>query len=155
MFHKKPKYFALPWPTDEEYPQKEVKRMTNYEIQQIRALQCQGLGYRRIAAMLNLSPNSVKSYCQRHPLKPAVKADGYCKQCGSPLTFVVGKKKRQFCSDRCRQIWWNAHREEVNKRTFHERNCLQCGQRFSVYGRTAQLYCSRRCFAASRRKVAK
>ena len=127
--------------------------MTNYEIQQIRALQCQGLGYRRIAATLNLSPNSVKSYCQRHPVEPIAKADGYCKQCGNPISFTAGKKKRQFCSDRCRQIWWNAHRDNVKKRTFHEHHCKHCGQIFSAYGRPAQIYCSRICFAASRKKV--
>ena len=71
--------------------------MTNYEIQQIRVLQCQGLGYRRIAATLNLSPNSVKSYCQRHPMEPSSQADAYCKQCGNPVTFKAGKKKRLFC----------------------------------------------------------
>ncbi len=127
--------------------------MTNYEIQQILALQRQGLGYRRIAATLNLSPNSVKSYCQRHPLKPVAQADGYCKQCGSPVTFKPRKKKRLFCSDRCRQIWWNVYRDEVRKRTFHERSCRHCGRVFSAYGRPTQCYCSRSCFAASRKKV--
>lgn len=128
--------------------------MTNFEIQQIRTLQCQGLGYRRIASMLNLSPNSVKSYCQRHPMEPTPRADAYCKQCGKPISFVAGKKKRQFCSDRCRQIWWNAHRTEVNRRTFHERSCRHCGRIFSAYGRPNQLFCSRSCFASSRKKVA-
>ena len=128
--------------------------MTLYEIQQIRTLQCQGLGYRRIASMLNLSPNSVKSYCQRHPMEPTPNADAYCKQCGKPISFVVGKKKRQFCSDRCRQIWWNAHRAEVNRRTFHVHRCRQCGRAFSAYGRPNQPFCSRSCFAASRKKVA-
>jgi len=128
--------------------------MTNYEIQQIRVLQCQGYGYRRIAATLNLSPNSVKSYCQRHPLEQVAEADGYCKQCGSPIKFVAGKKKKQFCSDRCRQVWWNKHRGELRKRTFHEHQCRNCGKVFSAYGKPLQPYCSRQCFAASRKKVA-
>lgn len=107
-----------------------------------------------IASMLNLSPNSVKSYCQRHPMEPTPNADAYCKQCGKPISFVAGKKKRQFCSDRCRQIWWNAHRAEVNRRTFHEHHCRQCGRVFSAYGKPNQPFCSRSCFAASRKKVA-
>ena len=37
--------------------------MTKAEMRRIHVLQLQGLGYRRIAAELGLSVNTVKSYC--------------------------------------------------------------------------------------------
>lgn len=39
--------------------------------------------------------------------------DGSCKQCGIEIKSIKGKKKKQFCSDRCRWDWWNNHIKET------------------------------------------
>jgi endogenous inhibitor of DNA gyrase (YacG/DUF329 family) len=38
---------------------------------------------------------------------------GNCKQCGIEIRLIKGKKKKQFCSDRCRWDWWNNHIKET------------------------------------------
>ena len=60
------------------------------------ALQKQGLGYRRIASALGLSPNTVKDYCKRHPYIPDIKR---CPQCGAVLQNTPHKREKKFCSD--------------------------------------------------------
>lgn len=83
--------------------------MKRNEIQRLRQ---EGYGYVRIAQMLGLSENSVKSFCRRHPLptddshKQTVST---CPQCGTKVD-----SRRRFCSDACRTTWWNAHREHPN-----------------------------------------
>ena len=39
--------------------------------------------------------------------------DGNCKQCGIEIRSIIGKKKKQFCSVRCRWDWWNNHIKET------------------------------------------
>jgi len=39
--------------------------------------------------------------------------DGNCKQCGIEIRSIIGKKKKQFCSVRCRWDWWNNHIKEM------------------------------------------
>ena len=33
----------------------------------------------------------------------------FCHQCGIPIQQTVGRKQKQYCSDKCRMTWWNAH----------------------------------------------
>ena len=86
--------------------------MTNAEIRDIQELQCRGLGYRRIASILNLPINTVKSYCQRHPVveQPPVVVAG-CKNCGAPFE-VYGKPNQRFCS----RICFHAYRRRAGER---------------------------------------
>lgn len=113
------------------------------------ALQKQGLGYRRIAAALGLSPNTVKDYCKRHPYIPAQKS---CQQCGIPIVNTPHKREKKFCSDRCRMEWWNSHPELVNRQSVYHLVCCRCGKPFDAYGKASQKYCSRACYAEARRK---
>lgn len=74
--------------------------MNHADIQMLRE---KGYGYKRIASELNLSVNTVKSYCRRHPV-PAVKSndDSVCLNCGKPIEQIPQRKKKKFCSDKCR-----------------------------------------------------
>lgn len=81
--------------------------MTSAQIKQVIRLQEAGKGYRTIASELGLSINSVKSWCRRHPVEETP-ING-CKQCSAPLIQFPGKRKRIYCSDRCRYLWWAAH----------------------------------------------
>jgi len=133
--------------------------MTKAEMRRIHVLQLQGLGYRRIAAELGLSVNTVKSYCQRHPVgddltkRSTSEKRDQCKYCGANLIMTPGKRPRMFCSDECRMAWWKKNRHQMQKKTFHTKLCQYCGREFTVYGKPSQRFCSRHCFAEHRRKV--
>lgn len=60
-----------------------------------------GDGYKKIASELGISIGSV-----RNALKEK-EVENYCKYCGSKLSFIIGKKKKIFCSDKCRYSYWN------------------------------------------------
>ena len=124
--------------------------MTNGEKMLIAQQIKQGLGYSEIARKLDMSVNTVKSYCQRNGLKRAdvteALANDACKRCGCELVHTPGRKKKQFCSDACRLCWWHAHREMgQNARTVL---CASCGKAF-VTDRM-QKYCSRACYIRTR-----
>lgn len=124
--------------------------MTSTEKDRIVQLQRQGYGYKRIAAMLDLPVNGVKSFCRRHPQDDNL-LPGMCPQCGATVEQVPKRKQKRFCSPQCRTTWWNAHKGLVQRRTYFEGVCPQCGKAFRLYGRKGT-YCSRACFADARRK---
>ena len=87
--------------------------MTEIQKEQARKLRAQGFGYKKIAAVLQLSPNTVKSFCQREGLngvmaKPRSEIiDGhFCKNCGLPVLQDEKRKEKKFCSYECRMEWW-------------------------------------------------
>ena len=116
---------------------------------QIRNLALQGFGYKRIADIVGLSPDTVKSHLRRHPAKPE---SSVCMQCGKPLEQTKGRKEKKFCSDKCRMTFWNSHQDEVNKQAYYTLICLHCGKEFESYGNKNRKYCSRVCYAEARRK---
>lgn len=109
-----------------------------------------GKGYRKIAAELNLSVNSVKSWCRRHPCEET-KAD-HCLMCGKEIFSIPHKRHRKFCSDTCRSKWWSAHPEKRAIKTWYTHICRQCGCEFTNNRKNAE-YCNRECFAEARRKA--
>ena len=118
--------------------------MTVSEKKSIDALRRRGLGYRRIAGELRLPADTVKMYCRRHPLSPDAEFEpgDFCLNCGASLNHIPGKKKRKFCSDKCRMAWWNSHRELVKHKTMI---CLNCGKEFQSLYKNRK-YCSRKCY---------
>lgn len=119
--------------------------MKNNDIQSLRYL---GYGYKKIAAILGLPENSVKSFCRRNPLD---KEQRFCVCCGKAIENVPHKREKKFCSDKCRFEWWNSHPELVNRKTMYDYTCKQCGKQFQSYN-TKRKYCSRTCFAIARQK---
>ena len=128
--------------------------MTKAEICKIGELQKEGFGYRRIAKILDLPLNSVKSYCQRHPVVNTATVVSGCKNCGVDLGKDAARYKKQFCSDSCRMSWWNQHRYMVKRTAARQVVCEHCGCVFSVYGRPSQKFCSPACYQNHRKKVA-
>ena len=106
-----------------------------------------GLSYRAIAKELQISENTAKSICRRQATKIT------CKQCGTPVKQNPGRKKKEFCSDKCRLTWWNSHREKVNRKAYYTSTCKCCNKEFQSYADPYRLYCSRECYFASRRSV--
>ncbi len=122
--------------------------MTNEEVMSINSLRNMGQGYRVIASALNMPVNSVKSWCRRHPLSEFT--ESICLQCGKPLICTPHRKKKKYCSDKCRYAWWSAHPEERKPKTLYDHVCAGCGSAFSSARRNTR-YCSSTCYAAHRK----
>lgn len=128
--------------------------MTTEEINIIKVLRSQGLGYKKIAGLTGLPVNGVKTYCRRHPVEAAAseEAQAFCRGCGKPIKRIPQAKPRQFCSDACRLRFWNSHREQVRHKTIYTFCCPYCGREFKSFGNPNRKYCSRECVAKARRK---
>lgn len=115
-----------------------------------------GYGYKKISQLIGVSENTIKTYCKRNGLggvaAPARSAEegSVCKCCGKPIVQMPGRKARKFCSDKCRNRWWNTHLELVNRKAIYEFVCPACGKPFTVYGNAHRKYCSHECYIEDR-----
>ena len=128
--------------------------MTDNQREQIKALRIDGYGYTKIAQTLEMSVNTVKSYCKRNNVsikttEPETPKD-VCKNCGEKINQIDGKKKRKFCSVKCCTEWWNSHSEMVNKKATYSLICKHCGVEFKSYGNKNRLYCCHACYISDR-----
>jgi endogenous inhibitor of DNA gyrase (YacG/DUF329 family) len=132
--------------------------MTNSQKAQIRESRGKGESYARIAAALDISENTIKSYCKRNNLggrltgatQLNIITDGVCKQCGEPLAQKRGQKPRKFCSASCRSAWWSAHPDQIRQRAVYSFVCPSCGNGFTTYGNKSRRYCSHECYIKAR-----
>lgn len=130
--------------------------MTIDEKRMLSTYRQQGLGYKKIAQLMGVSVNTVKTYCKRNALGGKTAADDQCnirkvcKCCGAPMIQIPGRKPRLFCSDACRTKWWNAHPELVKHRGGRQIICGHCGSEFSVNQNSTRKYCSHNCYIADR-----
>lgn len=133
--------------------------MTEEQKARIQKLRVDGYGYTKIARMLGLSENTVKSFCRRKGLngvaseKVTVPADHekhFCLCCGTEVAQNPGRKEKKFCSDRCRNQWWNSHLEQVNRKAVYEYICPCCKKPFTAYGNKNRKYCSHECYIKDR-----
>lgn len=112
-----------------------------------------GVGYKKIATQLGLSANTVKSFCRKATAgMENTENDTVCMNCGKAIVQLPHRKKKMFCSDRCRMQWWNSHRDQVLHRTSFKVTCRFCGKEFESYGKKPRVYCSRECYDTARRK---
>ena len=123
--------------------------MTKHEIEILNVMRSRGKTAMDIALTLQISVNTVRSYIRRHPLEDAVWVE--CRQCGKLILQVKGRKAKYFCSDKCRNAWWNAHPEKVQRKAYYHLTCECCGKEFISYGNRKRKYCSRSCSADARR----
>lgn len=131
--------------------------MTDEQRRQIVALRDEGNGYKKIAQVLGLSENTVKSFCKRKKMG-GVAADrqlenvneSHCQCCGVVITQTPGRKKKKFCSDKCRMKWWNSHLDQVKRKANYDYVCPCCKKTFTVYGNANRKYCSMDCYFEDR-----
>ncbi len=128
--------------------------MTDEQKMKIGTLRQKGLGYQAIANILNLSRDSVRSYCKNHGLngvamvvnlnaREMIKNHEACAYCAGPLgSYKTGRPKR-FCSERCRREYWKVHRLEGmrNQRAVYTYECPYCHKIFEAYGNKNRKYC--------------
>ncbi len=131
--------------------------MTDTQKVLIANLRGKGYGYKKIAQVTGISENTVKSFCRRNsfPVTATVNTpnpdnEHFCLGCGVPLTQERGRKIKKFCSDRCRNKWWNAHLDQVKRKAIYEFTCPTCGVTFSAYGNANRKYCSHTCYVVDR-----
>ena len=123
--------------------------MTREEKKRVSELRNRGCTFKEISQITELPFNTVKSFCYRNPLEQDIVL---CRQCGKEVTQTPGTRRKIWCSTSCRLTWWNAHPDEVQRKT-KTHTCLQCGQSFETHV-DKRKYCSRACYAAARREGA-
>jgi len=131
--------------------------MTIFQKEQVKQRRLSGDSYGLIAAELNISEGTVKTFCRRNNIGLSIqtsKNNTVCLQCGLSLTHTPHKRQKKFCSDKCRLAWWNSHQDQVNRKANYNFICIVCGKEFTAYGDNDRRFCSRACFGLSR-KVAK
>lgn len=128
--------------------------MTDAQKIQIGNLRAVGLGYKRIAEQMGISENTIKTYCHRHNLggnaaqtNDVNKDAAVCLCCGLPVKQNMGRKKKKFCSDKCRNMWWNSNLDKVNRKAVYSFECLACKSPFTAYGNSKRKYCCLECYA--------
>ena len=128
--------------------------MTKLQKLEIERLRRSGASYNKISTTLNLSKNTIKSYCQRNNLGGAISNDSKqndsCRNCGQLLGNGQGIKQKRFCSNKCRMSWWKQHPENINRKAVYSFNCVNCGAEFTAYGNGSRKYCSHGCYVAVR-----
>ena len=135
--------------------------MTPDEKSRMVELRKAGRSYTEIVEELGISKNTVKTYCRRNGLTPAVEsepeettpattADRLCPCCGKPVIQPQGRKEKEFCSDACRNHWWNSHMDLVQRKAVYEYTCPTCGTAFTAYGNRHRKYCCHECYIADR-----
>lgn len=130
--------------------------MTNQQKEQIIALRTQGYGYKKIAQIMELSDNTVKSFCKRNnlsaPIMPTLK-EGCCPQCGQEIIQSGKTKKCRFCSDACRKLWWKEHQNLSSETAVYSFICAECGTHFTAYGNRNRKFCCHDCYVQNRIKA--
>lgn len=131
--------------------------ITKEQKERIRDLRSQGLGYTKVARLVGISENTIKSYCRRNGIsrenpvaEQRIERPHFCKYCGRVVDQAPGRKEKKFCSDKCRMAWWNNNLNLVNRKAVYQFVCPGCGKEFSVYGNKNRKYCSHECYIRDR-----
>ena len=124
--------------------------MTEQQKSDIIKLRKKGTAFSAIAEQLSLSINTVKSFYRRNSTADKQSMLPTCKYCGKRLIQPYGKREKKYCSDKCRFLWWNGHRNELKKKTVCIGICFFCGVSFNAYKSAKRKYCCRDCYYKAR-----
>lgn len=127
--------------------------MNMEEKQQIKLLRDEGLSYTQIANRMDVSVNTIKSYCKRNSLgviQSTKIQTALCESCSKPIKQNKGRKVKRFCSDACRNTWWSKHTQLVKRQANYECACLNCKNSFISYGNKTRKYCCHACYIEHR-----
>ena len=124
--------------------------MTEIQKRKITEMRRRACTYTEISDVMGISVGALKSFCRRYAVDTV---SDVCLMCGQKLRQVPHKRKKKFCSDKCRLDWWRDNRDAMNRKAVYHFSCKQCGKEFECYGNSHRIYCSRRCYADARRKL--
>lgn len=87
-------------------------KLTENDKVKIDNMRKSGFGYRKIAGFLGLSKDAVKYYIQKNNCKINSEITGItlkdiCPNCCAPLIQTPHKRKKIYCSDKCRMQAWH------------------------------------------------
>lgn len=123
--------------------------MTDDQKTHIDNLRLEGCGYSKIAKEIGVSQNTVKSYCRRSKTNNESEENiDVCEQCGKPIDKSK-RSARRFCSDACRNKWWNEHPKAEMP---YDATCACCGKKIYMRRRNEKKYCSHACYIKARYK---
>ena len=121
--------------------------MTEGQKNIIDKLRLEGCGYLKIAKEIGVSENTVKSYCRRSVVTSTTKETiAACAHCGKAIDKSKRSAKR-FCSDDCRNKWWNEH---PKREMSYVSICACCGKEIHMCRRNEKKYCSHSCYIKAR-----
>ena len=110
-----------------------------------------GYGYGKIAELLGISINTVKSFCRRNNITKGennqIKDIVICPNCGEEINVI---KKKRFCSNKCRTSYWSKNQDKINRKSAEKSECIMCKKEFIDYKRNSRKYCSRSCYIKHR-----
>ncbi len=107
-----------------------------------------GLTRKEISKLLDTPEATIRTWFFRFPDNETT-----CLLCGAEIALTPGKKKRIFCSDKCRIIWWRKHPELMQLKMV-EKECAHCQETFLSYASSKRRFCSRNCYYKSKHKEA-
>ena len=129
--------------------------MTQKEREEVLRLRIEGKSYTQIADIIRLSRNTVKSICQRMRIQPSETAGenhdtDHCKRCGAFLVQNTAGKRKRFCTDQCRRVWWQQHQDNRSLKSAVKAKCAFCGRVFEDYEKNHRKYCCHACYIRDR-----
>lgn len=141
-------HFALSPPVgNEETPQIGGLVMTDLQKKQIVALREQKVTYASISEDLGIPVSTIKTFCRRNGMTTErSQSKSCCKNCGAELSNTPKARPRLFCSNHCKQTWWNKHRRERSSSKIVPHTCPTCGKVFADYSGANRKYCSQECY---------
>lgn len=121
--------------------------MRKQEKDKIIKLRMEGLGYGKIATILNLPKSTISSFC-----KTLDQISSVCLLCGTKLKQTAGHRQKKFCSNNCKLSYYKQNKNEIRRRPNYEVDCACCHHKFFTYKSLNRKYCSWDCFLKSKAK---
>ena len=125
-----------------------LRRCTMADISSMNYFLRRGLTRKEISKLLDTPEATIRTWFFRFPDNETT-----CLLCGAKIALTPGKKKRIFCSDKCRIIWWRKHPELMQLKMV-EKECAHCQETFLSYASSKRRFCSRNCYYKSKHKEA-
>ena len=132
------------------------EKMNDQQKEEIIKLRRLNYGYKTIANKLGLPADTVKSHCKRHNIMKGIPSSDsacqghFCLQCGKPILQDPKRKEKKYCSDACRNKWWNSHTDLIKQKSGRTVVCAKCGKEFYVNMQSNRKYCSHACYIDDR-----
>lgn len=120
-----------------------VMVITDQQKNQIYTLRSQGKTYNEISSLIGINAQTIKTFVRRHPNPVDI---GVCKYCGKVLPKTFTPRKRIFCSNNCKGMYYQKYCPGKL------RVCKGCDKEFHIsYKHPEKIFCSEECYRRFRR----